>query len=96
LQRGALQALDTMAGVLRLAPDARVDVVGHTDNVGRARANLLLSQERARAVAEALTLRGVSPAQLSVVGRGETMSMASNATAAGREANRRVEFTRSR
>lgn len=96
LQRGALQALDTMASVLRLAPDSRIDVVGHTDNVGRARANLLLSQERARAVAEALTLRGVSPTQLSVVGRGETMSIASNATAAGREANRRVEFTRSR
>lgn len=95
LQAGAMPILERLAGALRLVPDAHVEVVGHTDDVGRSGANLVLSQERARAVADALVQRGVSPMQLTVLGRGETMRVASNATDAGRQANRRVEFSRS-
>ncbi len=81
-------------GAVHMVPEAQVEVVGHTDNVGRSGANRTLSQERARSVAEALMLRGVSQTQLAVIGRGDTMPIASNATVAGRQANRRVEFIR--
>lgn len=95
LTAGAMPVLERLAGALRLVPEAHVEVVGHTDNVGRSSANLVLSQERARAVADVLVQRGVSPTQLTVLGRGETVRVAPNTTAAGRQANRRVEFSRS-
>jgi len=81
---------------LRLVPDAQLQVVGHTDNVGRAEANLTLSRDRARSVADALVSRAVGQNQIEVLGRGDTAPIASNGTVAGRQANRRVEFVRSR
>lgn len=96
LQAAADDAIESVATVLRQVPEARVEVVGHTDDSGRSRTNMTLSRARARVVADALIRRGVSASQLTVIGRGDTAPIASNATVEGRQANRRVEFTRTR
>ncbi len=68
-------------------------VEGHTDNVGRGQANLLLSEQRAQAVATALTEQGVDEKRLQVSGYGDTKPRATNDTSSGRAQNRRIEFT---
>ena len=69
-----------------------VEVRGHTDNVGRDEANLQLSKERAKAVADYLVHRGVPKDKIVYKYFGESRPLASNETAEGRKLNRRVEF----
>lgn len=66
---------------------------GHTDAVGSNAANLTLSKDRAESVKNYLVSRGVNFGRIEAVGYGETQPVASNKTAAGRQKNRRVEFT---
>lgn len=94
LTSSASQSLIALASALQRVPEARVRVVGHTDNVGLASANLELSKGRAQSVANAMLTLGARSEQLIVEGRGESSPVASNRTAAGREQNRRVEFVR--
>jgi outer membrane protein OmpA-like peptidoglycan-associated protein len=75
-----------------LDPNVRVTIVGHTDSTGSDAINDPLSRERALAVRDYLSARGVSPSRLSVAGRGSHEPVASNDTEAGRAANRRVEI----
>ncbi|SEO14436.1 Outer membrane protein OmpA [Salinihabitans flavidus] len=77
---------------LQRHPNSTVRVVGHTDNVGSAIYNAKLSQERALAVARVLIANGASASRITVVGRGFYEPVMSNATAAGRAENRRVEI----
>jgi outer membrane protein OmpA-like peptidoglycan-associated protein len=70
----------------------RVRVEGHTDNVGRARDNLRLSQRRAASVVRYLTERGIDADRLESEGYGQTRPIASNDDEQGRAQNRRVEF----
>lgn len=72
---------------------ARVVVGGYTDDVGDAKANLLLSRARANSVKHFLVKLGVSAKRLIVRGYGEAKPIASNKTDAGRRKNRRIEFT---
>lgn len=69
---------------------AAVSVTGHTDDIGSDADNLVLSQQRAEAVAGAISAARADLV-LQVEGRGETEPVESNAEDAGREANRRVE-----
>ncbi len=92
LTPAAKRALDRIAEELAQRPDVLVTVVGHTDNVGSARRNKRLSEQRARAVAEYLATHGIDPARLSYGGKGEEMPIVSNATPEGRAMNRRVEL----
>ena len=73
---------------------ATVLVEGHTDSVGSEAYNLALSDRRAKAVFDYLTSRGVDPARLKSVGKGEAEPIASNDTAEGRQQNRRVMLIR--
>lgn len=73
-------------------PGMRVTVVGHTDSTGGDAVNDRLSRERAQAVGDYLSSRGVDSAHMRVVGRGAREPVASNDTASGRAANRRVEI----
>ena len=92
LSGGLQNDLRQVAGSLNRYPDTRVNVIGHTDNVGGAAFNLDLSQRRAGSVASVLTSSGVSPARVNISGRGEDQPVASNLDAAGRQQNRRVEI----
>jgi outer membrane protein OmpA-like peptidoglycan-associated protein len=69
-----------------------VDVMGHTDSTGSDAYNQTLSERRASAVADYLSIRGVQSARLATRGYGESQPKASNLDPAGRSANRRVEI----
>jgi len=84
--------LKQLAQTLKENPGLQVRIEGHTDNVGKAAANLKLSQTRAEAVRDYLTEQGVPQKQLSAEGFGSKRPIASNATRTGRILNRRVEF----
>ncbi|WP_214070352.1 OmpA family protein [Mucilaginibacter sp. dw_454] len=68
-------------------------LAGHTDNVGSNDANLRLSKDRAESVKSFLVSKGANPSRIEATGYGETQPIATNKTAKGRQANRRVEFT---
>ena len=73
-------------------PNTIVDVIGHTDNTGTSSYNQNLSKSRADAVVGELISNGVAASRIRASGRGETSPIATNATAEGRQANRRVEI----
>lgn len=86
--------LDTLALIVKGYKMFRVQIEGHTDNVGSAKVNLNLSQKRAQAVVSWLTKYGkVSAKQLRAKGFGSKKPIADNKTEAGREKNRRVDFS---
>jgi OOP family OmpA-OmpF porin len=83
--------IDQFANFLLQNKGSMVTITGHTDSVGSATKNLTLSQQRANAVMHALINQGVSESRLQAIGRGESMPIASNATASGKAMNRRIE-----
>ncbi len=91
LKPGAMSILDRLATYMQSNPQTRLVIEGYTDSTGSVATNEELSQRRADAVASALIARGVSAQNLRPVGRGESLPVASNDTAAGRQQNRRVE-----
>ena len=84
--------LDEVAQALKDAPRLRCRIEGHTDAVGSVEHNMALSEARANAVREYLIGQGLAPDRLEAKGYGPTLPLESNATAEGRERNRRVEF----
>jgi len=84
--------LDRLVEFLRQDPSLRVEVAGHTDNVGTPAANLTLSQRRAQAVLAYLSSHGVPAARLRAKGYGETKPLAANDSEAHRAQNRRIEL----
>ncbi|MEI8412928.1 MULTISPECIES: channel-forming protein ArfA/OmpATb [unclassified Kribbella] len=80
------------AALLKTCPTARVEIAGHTDNLGSPASSLPLSEQRAAAVKATLVRLGVPAGRLLAHGYGETFPTASNDTPAGRIANRRVEL----
>lgn len=89
---GLLSEIDRVATVLNQYPDTYVRVEGHTDSTGSEEYNMDLSTRRANSVKNLLVQRGVADSRIEVVGFGESMSVASNDTEAGRQKNRRVEI----
>ncbi len=73
-------------------PSLKIEISGHTDNVGSAAINKRLSEQRARAVVEFLIGRGIRNDRLTFKGYGFEKPIASNNTAEGRQLNRRTEF----
>lgn len=92
LKAGGMQQLTRVAEFLRQNPDRNVLIEGHTDSTAPDSYNLALSQRRANAVEDFLMTQGVEPTRILATGYGEQLPIASNATAAGRQANRRVEI----
>jgi outer membrane protein OmpA-like peptidoglycan-associated protein len=89
----SFKLLNEVAEALKQNAGMEVMVEGHTDSVGGDTFNLTLSQNRAESVREYLVGQGVDPGRLKARGYGKTMPLDTNSTAAGRERNRRVEFT---
>lgn len=92
--RGKLsfEIIDQVAAVLKSNPLIKVVIEGHTDSVGAADYNLRLSDQRAKAVRDAIIERGVDADRMEAIGYGESRPIASNKSRKGRAANRRVEF----
>lgn len=84
--------LDTVAMLLRNAPDARIEVGGHTDSQGDDVSNMELSVRRAQSTRDYLIGKNIEATQLDAIGFGETNPIALNTTAEGRQRNRRIEF----
>jgi len=84
--------LNSVAQSLMQYPNSLIDVYGHTDSTGSDSFNQRLSEQRAQAVANYLTSRGVSSARVRWQGFGETSPIADNSTDYGRSKNRRVEI----
>jgi outer membrane protein OmpA-like peptidoglycan-associated protein len=92
LRPAARESLAKVAGILLAYADLRLEVDGHTDSVGADAYNQQLSEKRADSVRDYLVQQGIPIASVTVQGFGKTQPVASNATAAGRQQNRRVEL----
>jgi OmpA-OmpF porin, OOP family len=90
----SMAQLDQVAAMLKAAPALRLEVAGHTDNVGTPESNLKLSEARAKSVAAALVARGVAAGRLTPKGHGQASPIADNRTEEGRGKNRRVELVK--
>ena len=87
--------LGPVGEMLKGQPSLKLEIRGHTDNVGTPAANLKLSQARAAAVKTYLVETfGIAPARLTAVGLGDTKPVGDNATEDGRTRNRRVELVK--
>src|ERR1035437_2746613 len=92
LKPGAREKLAKVAGILIAYPGLDIEVGGYTDNVGGDDMNMTLSENRADAVRNYLVEQGVVTNSVSAKGYGNTLPVASNDNAAGRQENRRVEL----
>ena len=84
-------SLNELAAYLVRKVDERIEIGGHTDNVGTAANNLKLSMERATAVMNYMISKGIDPARLEAKGYGMSVPVESNKTEEGRAQNRRTE-----
>lgn len=84
--------LDRLAQLLRDNPKIKIQINGHTDNVGSDTDNLTLSENRAKAVYDYLVDKGIPAARLRYKGFGENKPIDTNETEEGRQNNRRTEF----
>jgi len=92
LKPGAREKLAKVAGILIAYPGLNIEVGGYTDNVGGDDMNKILSENRADAVRNFLVEQGVVTGSVSSKGYGNTLPVASNDNASGRQENRRVEL----
>ncbi|MCF6304727.1 MAG: OmpA family protein [Rhodobacteraceae bacterium] len=92
LKPGFVQSLRALSANIQQYPNTTIEVVGHTDSTGQAAYNQGLSERRAISVRSVLVNNGVSGNRIRAYGLGENQPVASNATANGRQQNRRVEI----
>lgn len=85
--------LDMIVTFMKVNPDIKIKLAGHTDNRGDRNLNLRLSNERVKKVKGYLVGKGIEPGRISGQGFGGTKPVADNKTEEGRKLNRRVEFT---
>jgi len=85
--------LDSLVDIIERCPSIRIEVSGHTDSDGAAKANKLLSKARAQAVVEYLIKHGIAADRLISVGFGEVYPAFQNNSAKNKKRNRRIEFT---
>jgi len=93
LKEESKEILDQIVAIIVRYSGYRLSISGHTDNVGDAETNKVLSEERAEACYQYIISKGISPERVEFKGYGEEKPIADNATASGRRLNRRVEFS---
>ncbi len=84
--------LQELISFLKKNTTLQINITGHTDNVGEEMANLKLSEDRAKSVAQFLKENHISPSRIKTMGKGESDPLTTNNTPKGRRQNRRVEF----
>jgi outer membrane protein OmpA-like peptidoglycan-associated protein len=92
LKPGGVREVQKLAAILGENPQRKVAIEGFTDSTGSDERNQELSEQRANAVREVLLEAGISPSRITTRGYGKSLPVASNATEAGRQLNRRVEI----
>jgi len=91
LQEDSYKVIDELVAYLNRKDDERIELGGHTDNVGTAKSNQVLSEARANTVRNYLISKGIDPNRVTAKGYGLSVPIASNKTAEGRAQNRRTE-----
>ena len=94
IKPGSQEIIDQIVQMLKDNPDLKISIEGHTDNVGTAQSNQTLSENRAKAVMDAVIAKGIDKSRLSSKGWGQTKPIADNKTEEGRAKNRRVEIVK--
>lgn len=84
--------LENLINLLKENPNMKIEISGHTDNVGSAQYNKKLSESRAKSVVDYLVTKGISKDRLTFAGYGFDDPIAPNDTEEGRQLNRRTEF----
>jgi outer membrane protein OmpA-like peptidoglycan-associated protein len=92
LKPGAREKLAKISGIILAHPGLKIEVDGHTDNVGGDEFNQRLSEQRANSVRDYLVSQSVTSDAVTAMGFGKTRPITDNSTAAGRQQNRRVEL----
>lgn len=92
IREKSFPSLDKVAALL-VDKNFSLKLAGHTDNTGSDALNLKLSKDRAESIKAYLVEKGANASRIEATGYGETQPIATNSTAAGRQQNRRVEFT---
>jgi outer membrane protein OmpA-like peptidoglycan-associated protein len=92
LQPKSIAELEKVKQFLLENKDVKVEISGHTDNIGKYEDNKILSELRAKAVVDYLIKSGISPERLTFVGYADKKPIASNDNEQGRSLNRRIEF----
>jgi OmpA-OmpF porin, OOP family len=94
IQPESIPIVDQIVQLLKTDETLKISIEGHTDNVGDETSNKKLSNERAKAVTDAIIAKGIGAARLSFVGWGQEKPVADNRTEEGRSKNRRVEIVK--
>ena len=81
-----------MLELMQKNPTLRIEISGHTDNVGKDDYNMTLSENRAKSVRQWLIDKGINTQRIVAKGYGKTKPIADNSTEEGRQQNRRTEF----
>lgn len=87
----SMPELEGLLAFLQENKDKKLEIGGHTDDVGEEEANRILSEKRAKAVANYLIVKGIEKSRVTATGYGERQPISPNSTATGRLQNRRVE-----
>jgi len=91
LKNESKKELDELFEYLTLKKEIKIQIAGHTDNVGNKESNQVLSEERAKSVVNYLIAKGIAKERLSSIGYGDSQPIADNNTMEGRKMNRRTE-----
>jgi OmpA-OmpF porin, OOP family len=94
IQKESLPIVDQIFELMKSDATLKVSIEGHTDNIGNAAGNKKLSNDRAKAVVDALVAKGVDKKRMSFVGWGQEKPVADNRSEDGRAKNRRVEIVK--
>jgi outer membrane protein OmpA-like peptidoglycan-associated protein len=94
IQQESLPIVDQIFELMKSDATIKISIEGHTDNVGDAASNKKLSNDRAKAVMDALIAKGIDKIRMSFVGWGQEKPVADNRSEEGRVQNRRVEIVK--
>jgi outer membrane protein OmpA-like peptidoglycan-associated protein len=89
----SFERLDSVVEYMTYKKSVRIEISGHTDNVGNPRSNKVLSEKRAKACRDYVVSKGIKGDRIKTIGYGAERPIASNDTEEGRQENRRIEAT---